>query len=241
MPSPSTPLPRSAPHYLGPFLRVLLAVLSVSGAIVLPPPCLAAEADDVQRAREHHKAGDQAFKDGRYLDAYKEWEAGYKLSPRPLFLLNMAHAERRRGELKNARTLYRRFLLMEPQSKLRGEVESVLVEIDAALAEAPEPAPAAQPEAPPLAPPAVATTPSPPELLGSRSEPEIGPPSGPPPIVSTALPPSEAEPPARPLYKRWWFWTGIGVVAAAAGGTSFFLLRGDRYTKMGSLGTVGAP
>ena len=53
----------------------------------------------------------------------------------------MAHAERRRGELKNARTLYRKFLLMEPQSKLRAEVESVLEEIDAALAEAPEAGP----------------------------------------------------------------------------------------------------
>jgi hypothetical protein len=237
MPSPSIPSTSSIPRYLGPFLRVLLALLLLSGAIAVSPPCLAAEADDVQRAREHHKAGDQAFKDGRYLDAYKEWEAGFNLSPRPLFLLNMAHAERRRGELKNARTLYRRFLLMEPQTKLRGEVESVLAEIDAALAEAPVPAPAAQPEAPPLAPPEVTTAPPPPELLGSPNEP----PSGPPPFVSTALPPSEAEPTARPLYKQWWFWTGIGVVAAAAGGTSFFLLRGPRYTKMGSLGTVGAP
>jgi tetratricopeptide (TPR) repeat protein len=237
MPSPSIPSVRSAPAPLAACLRVLLAALSVSGAIVLPAPCRAAEADDVQRAREHHKAGDQAFKEGRYQDAYKEWEAGYNLSPRPLFLLNMAHAERRRGELKNARTLYRRFLLMEPQSRLRGEVESVLAEIDAALAEAPETAPAPQPEGAPVAPPTVVTTPPPPDLLGSPGEPAIGPPS----FVSTALPPADPEPTARPLYKRWWFWTGIGVVAAAAGGASFFLLRGDGYTKMGSLGTVGAP
>ena len=43
-----------------------------------------------------------------------------------------------------------------------------------------------------------------------------------------------------PLYKRWWFWTGLGV-AAAAGTGSWLLLRGDGYTKRGSIGTLGVP
>jgi hypothetical protein len=214
---------------------VVLAALLLCPTIAPPAPAQAADAEDVKRAREHHKAGDQAFKEGRYLDAYKEWEAGYALSPRPLFLVNMAHAERRRGELKNARTLYRKFLLMEPQSKLRAEVESVLVEIDDALAEAPAAAPAPEPVA--VTPPAAEPAPPPPaKLLGSPNDPAIGPP----PIVSTALP-AEEPPSSPPLYRRWWFWTGVGVVAAAAGGASFFLLRGPGYTKSGSLGTVGAP
>jgi hypothetical protein len=236
MPSPSIRLiDRSRKP--GALMPALAALLLLSQTILLPAPTLAAEADDVQRAREHHKAGDQAFKDGRYLDAYKEWEAGYALSPRPLFLVNMAHAERRRGELKNARTLYRKFLLMEPQSKLRTEVESVLAEIDAAIPEAPEAAPAS-PSEPAVTPPAESTptTPPPGNLLGSPNEPAVGPP----PFVSTSLPADEPPTP-RPLYKRWWFWTGVGVVAAAAGGASFFLLRGPGYTKSGSLGTVGAP
>lgn len=235
MPSPSIPLLPSRRRSPGRLLPALAALLLLSP--MLTPPALAADADDVQRAREHHKAGDQAFKDGRYLDAYKEWEAGYALSPRPLFLVNMAHAERRRGELKNARTLYRKFLLMEPQSGLRAEVESVLAEIDAALAEAPEATPPPAPETPVVTPPAAEPAPAPPpNLLGSP--PDLA--AGAPPIVSTSLPP-EQPPPSPPLYKRWWFWTGVGVVAVAAGGASFFLLRGPGYTKSGSLGTVGAP
>ena len=238
MPSPSIRL-IDRPRKPGGLSPALAALLLLSQTIVLPAPvALAAEADDVQRAREHHKAGDQAFKDGRYLDAYKEWEAGYALSPRPLFLVNMAHAERRRGELKNARTLYRKYLLMEPQSKLRTEVESVLAEIDAALAEVPEAAPTSPSEPAAVTPPAESapTSPPPGNLLGSPTEPAVGPP----PFVSTSLPADEP-PPSRPLYKRWWFWTGVGVVAAAAGGASFFLLRGPGYTRSGSLGTVGAP
>jgi hypothetical protein len=236
MPSPLIRLDLDRRRKPGGLLPALAALLLLSQTIVMPVPALAADADDVQRAREHHKAGDQAFKDGRYLDAYKEWEAGYALSPRPLFLVNMAHAERRRGELKNARTLYRKFLLMEPQSKLRVEVESVLAEIDAALAEAAEAAPGPTPEAAAVTPPTEPAPPPPASLLGSPSEPAVGPP----PFVSTSLPADEP-PPSRPLYKRWWFWTGVGVVAAAAGGAGFFLLRGPGYTKSGSLGTVGAP
>jgi hypothetical protein len=234
MPSPSIRLPREGRLHLVGLLSVLVAVATVSQSLI-PAPALASDADDIARAREHHKAGDQAFKEGRYMDAYKEWEAGYNLTSRPLFLVNMAHAERRRGELKNARTLYRRFLLMEPQSKLRAEVESVLAEIEAALPETPEAAPAPQPETP-VTPPIVAPAPPPANLLGSPGDPALGPPS----FVSATLPADEPAP-SPPLYKRWWFWTGIGVVAAAAGGASFFLLRGDGYTKNGSLGTVGAP
>ena len=97
-------------------------------------PAQAAESDAVRKAREHYRSGDEAFKAGRYEDAYREWEAGYKLSGRPLFLLNMAHAERRRGQLPNARALYQRYMVMEPETKLRGGIEGVLKEIDAALA-----------------------------------------------------------------------------------------------------------
>src|SRR5207247_2486267 len=97
------------------------------------------------------KNGDEAFKAGRFEDAYREWEAGYKLSGRPLFLLNMAHAERRRGQLQNAHALYQRYLVIEPETKLRGEVEGVLKEIEDALAAeeaAARPRPAATPAPP---------------------------------------------------------------------------------------------
>src|SRR5262249_24747627 len=95
----------------------------------------AADAKETERqAREHYRKGEGAFAAGRFDEAYKEFESGYALAPRPVFILNMAHAERRRGELRNARALYKKFLVVDPQSKYRPEVEQVLQELDSALA-----------------------------------------------------------------------------------------------------------
>jgi tetratricopeptide (TPR) repeat protein len=239
MPCPSTP---SLPELPTPLSRtgvrrvlwVLTATLVVS-PLLHAGPTQAAETENVRKAREHYKAGDEAFKAGRYQDAYREWEAGYNLSPRPLFLLNMAHAERRRGELHNARSLYRRYLLMEPDSKLRGEVESVLKEIDRVLEE--EEAKKTSQTAPP---PASEAPPSAGEAVQPRSL------SAPPESVAASPPflesqieasrPDQAGAPA--IYKRWWFWGGLATVAAAGVG-GWVLLRGEPYTRNGSLGTIG--
>jgi hypothetical protein len=51
------------------------------------------------------------------------------------------------------------------------------------------------------------------------------------PLVLTARP-DEPAPTARPLYRRWWVWTGIGVVAAAV--TATLILRGSGDSPCGS-------
>jgi hypothetical protein len=197
--------------------RVLVALAAALALGVPLAPAAAADPPEVRQARELFRSGEAAFKAGRFQEAYRAWEEGYKLSPRPLFLLNMAHAERRRGELAGARTLYKRYLLMEPETPLREEVEAVLQEIDSALGAAPPPASAATPP-PLLSPPPVADAP---------------------PVVNLQ---DAAAPAARPpVYKRWWFWTGVGG-AVAAGVLGVVLLRGgDSYTRSGSLGTIGMP
>jgi hypothetical protein len=182
------------------------------------------EGDEVKRAREHFKRGDEAFKAGRLEEAFKEFEAGYLISQRPLFVLNMGHVERRRGELRNARALYRRFLLMDADSKLRGEVEAVLKEIETAIAaEEAASRPLATPG--PLSPLPVETPPPPPPA-----------PPPPPPVVLVAPPP----PPPPPFYKRWWFWTGAGAVVTAGVITAIVISRSS-YTRNGSIGTIGKP
>jgi hypothetical protein len=238
MPSPSTRSPSEA------LARALLALTLVFGAVAVSAlagaPAQAGESEDVRKAREHYKNGDDAFKAGRYDEAYREWEAGFKLSGRPLFLLNMAHAERKRGELRDARALYQRYMLMEPQTKFRAEVESVLKEIDAALA-AEDAAKAAHPDpaasAPPPPPPAPAT--APPAVSA-------------PPLSLAPPPPSESRPVGgidaearaergddHPFYGRWWFWAGAGALVAAGVLTAVLARPKDSYTKSGSLGTIG--
>jgi hypothetical protein len=73
----------------------------------------------------------------------------------------------------------------------------------AALAPAPRMATQPPPPPPALAPPPVEKQPASPTLTAKRSD---------------------EEPAASPIYTRWWFWTAIGVVAVAAGGTAYLLL-----------------
>jgi hypothetical protein len=208
-------------------LLIAFAFALLAGAPIVHPgrSAQAAESEDVRKAREHYKNGDEAFKAGRYEDAYREWEAGFKLSGRPLFVVNMAHAERKRGELRHARALYQRYIVMEPTSKLRPEIEGVLKEIDDAIAAedaAVKPAPMAAVPPPVAAPPLALGPPPPPDNQ---------------PVANlNAAPASDS-----PVYQRWWFWTAAGAVTA--GVLAAVLLRGggggSEYTKNGSLGTIG--
>jgi tetratricopeptide (TPR) repeat protein len=221
------------------------APVTVLGLILLSAPLVsrpahAADPPEEIVAREHYDKGQAAFQAGRYAEASREFEAGYELSRRPAFLLNMAHAERRQGELRKARERYRRYLLVDPESNVRGAVESVLEEIERALAAevaepatAPAPAPSqpAATEPAPVVPPPLQLAPpaalrdAPPSLLGGAD--------------TAPVTPGTKD---RPVYRRWWFWATAGAVAAATVLTGLALRRGGAsYARQGSLGTLGTP
>ena len=69
---------------------------------------------NIQRARQHFLAGKHAFETESYGKALREFQAGYALEPRPGFLLNMGHAARRMGQLREARDYYQKFLATRP-------------------------------------------------------------------------------------------------------------------------------
>jgi tetratricopeptide (TPR) repeat protein len=127
---------------------------------ILSRPDAKAEPAALKQARDHFRLGKEAYAADRFDDAYREFEAGYQLSNRPLFLLNMGHAMRRKGDLPEARTLYRRFLQVQPDSPYRAEVEALLGEIVEV-----------QPPAPPPPPPAVVPPPPPPAMLRASAPP----------------------------------------------------------------------
>jgi tetratricopeptide (TPR) repeat protein len=229
-------------------IAALAALLSVRAAG-------AADSKEAERqAREHYKKGSAAFDAGRFEEAYKEFQAGYELAPRPVFILNMAHAERRRGELRNARALYKKFLLVDPQSKFRGEVEGVLQELDGAIAAEDTAAAKLQPPAasaapaPGVAPPPVAVAPPPPPAAPAPAPiaaapapapapPPAAPPPAPEPVVAATVTAPADDGEHVPLHKRWWFWAGVGGVVIV-GVTTALLLSHSSYVKEGSLGTL---
>jgi hypothetical protein len=104
------------------------------------------EADDRAEGRRRFDAGEQLFKHGDYVQALVEYEAGYRLTRLPGFLINIAHCHRLSGDLRKARAFYRKYLLVMPTSNRKAEVEDIIRKLDEAVA---EDAPPGTPEASP--------------------------------------------------------------------------------------------
>jgi tetratricopeptide (TPR) repeat protein len=168
----------------------------------------------VREAQQHYRKGDEAFRAERYEEAYREFDQGFALVPRPLFVLNMAHAQRRRGQLREALALYRRYLAMDPETKLRADVQVVVGELEAAIA--------AEDAA------ARAKLPPPPAFV-------------PPPAPTVDLTAQAAPAAPTPVTHRWWFWAGVGAIVAAGVVAAVALASRDDYKKQGSLGSLGQP
>src|SRR4051794_34825779 len=116
-------------------LLALLPALFPGWAVAQNDVPGAAQGEAEREARAHYVLGQVAFNAGRYDQAVTEFEAGFEALPRPGFLLNIGHSERRRGNLRKARAAYKKFLLVEPTTKLRDDVMSLLGELDSALAD----------------------------------------------------------------------------------------------------------
>ena len=78
-------------------------------------------AEDEAAGKRHYKRGDELFKQGKYLDAAHEFEAGFAVAPRPLFLLNIGHSYRKAQELRRARVAYEDFLKADPTTSFRAD------------------------------------------------------------------------------------------------------------------------
>jgi hypothetical protein len=170
-----------------------------------------ATGEDEASARLHHDRGSKLYDQGRYLEAAREFEAGYQAAPRPLFLLNIGHSYRRSQDLRRAKAAYEKLLRTDPTTPHRPLVEDLIRTIDDALSVQELAIPVPTPPAPRS-----------PEVPGGRAAgPEREPPAA---SLVTALPPPE---PARSAASSsWlrspWFWGVVaGVVTAGVAGTVF--------------------
>ena len=105
-------------------------------AITIALSVSAARADtSADQARALYEAGRVQYNLGDYVGAVREFAAGYKLMPRPEFLVNMGQAYRRLGELERAREMYVRYLSEAPADEYaRAQVRKLIAEVDGALA-----------------------------------------------------------------------------------------------------------
>ena len=195
-------------------------------------PAHAASDARTEKAREHYLQADAFYKLDRYAGALQEYEQAYLAKPDPSFLYNIAQCHRLMGDRAEAVKFYRRYLKDAPNAGNRDVAEKHIKDLEAALAAPTRP--------PPVTPPAASSAPAAPPPPGGRAAAPVPSPietvspmpaaPPPPPALTLAAPapaagteasggalaagpvPSREE--ERPIYTKWWFWTGVGAVVA---------------------------
>jgi tetratricopeptide (TPR) repeat protein len=170
--------------------------------------------EDEASARLHFDRGSKLYEQGKYLEAAREFEAGYRAAPRPLFLLNIGHSYRRAQDLRQAKAAYEKLLRTDPTTPQRPMVEDLIKTIDDALT--------VQELAVPLS-PAGPTRPVP----GGAGLPSGREPSAPSTVnvVDTSAPPLPPAPSSSWRRSPWLWGILAGVVTAGVAGTVFALTR----------------
>jgi len=180
----------------------------VASLLLAASPTLAASGKDPleAQARDEFKKGQTAYNLGHFEDARQAYSEAYRLKAHPALLFNIAQCERQLGNWEKAAFGYRRFMELMPEGTDFGTARALLAEMEQKQRD--EDARAEEQrrleEAKALAQAEAAAK--------ARREAELL--KQPPPL---AHPPPVAVEEEAPVYKKWWFWTGIG--AAVVGGT----------------------
>jgi tetratricopeptide (TPR) repeat protein len=202
-------------RWLGPVLLLGIGLgLAGSARAQAPSATNAASAADAKtRAQEHLSRGNDLFTSDRFQDALIQFQAAYTAFPSPKLHFNIGQCQRALGRLSEALAQFRLFVEETPDipSDLRAEAERYIAELKNAEATQRSIAPVPRPAVPPVAPL---------ETLNAAALP----PAAPTPLLA---PPAKPDGQSPPIYKRWWFWTTIAVVAAGTVGAVLLLRPHD--------------
>ena len=202
------------------FRQVAIALLAVA---LLSRPAAAAPPtpEEKAKAREHYQKGLTHYDIKEFSEALTEFKNAYRVVQDPAFLFNIAQCYRKLGQDVEALDYYRNYVRRFPTAANRAEVDRRIQEIERELETKPHPTnPPPNHDQKPDSHPVTPITPTnpigPPPQNGTSTG---GPPNLAPPPPSDSSPTMVTATPSRPeesppLYKRWWFWTGVGVVVA---------------------------
>jgi tetratricopeptide (TPR) repeat protein len=116
-------------------MKTVLPMLALSALLCgLPASAHAEDADDAEvtrMAKEHYKAGLDAYKTGKFDVAIKELKKAYLLKRLPALLLNIGATYRKMGDYDLALHFYQKYLEEAPaEARDRGEVQKTIAEIN---------------------------------------------------------------------------------------------------------------
>jgi len=225
---------------------ITVALLCLSMATIP----ISAQADDAVTAKAKYESGVRHFDLSEFEPALADFKEAYRNKPDPAFLYNIAQCHRRLGHTDDAIAFYQSYLRRAPDAKNREEVERRISELDT-IRGAGDASIAGSSSGKPLPPPTAVKAPKKPEPENtvppstSATQPNTVPttPSeahaAATPATSAALDFSSHDQAAQesrsPIYKKWWFWTAVGAVAAGTAAVVTIMAERDP-TKIPSSG-----
>jgi len=181
---------------------------------------LPTSADSLSEAKDHYRRGTQLYDLGKYLEAANEYEAAFKLTDRPAFLFNIGQAYRLGGKPRDALAAYEGFIRRVPEAPQRAEIQQHIDELKKAIADENEKKAADDAAARKAAEEKAAAEKATAEKASAERV-----------SAEKVVVAEHAPPPEKPVYKKWWLWTVVGVVAAgAAVGIAVGVTQSDRTT-----------
>ena len=177
-----------------------LIIVLAAGVAAPATPGASSQASD-QEARTLFRRGEINFYAANYQEALDSYQRAYQARPLPGFVFNIAQCYRNLGSYERAGFFYRRYLTLERNPTRRAQVEKLIDEMQAKTRASDSAHPPPDPRA-----------------LQLGGQPSATSPDGT--LIVNAAPIRAA-----PIYRRWWFWTSLGVLAA---GTATIVLMTNR-------------
>jgi tetratricopeptide (TPR) repeat protein len=186
---------------------VLLGLIVLGAAA----PSLGRGTGGDQPGRALFERAEASFDQGRFADARADYQAAYDRDPLPELLFDIGQCYRNLGEYEQARAYFERYAELEPDSPNRAATERLAAEMDREARQR-----VRQPRAVAITTAVAAAPRVAPPSVGLQA---LAPPLGP--TVQRAAP-------KPPVYRRTWFWLGIGGAIATGAAVAFIASRDTR-------------
>lgn len=224
-------------------LLALAFLLAAAAPAAARQPAAPRAASEAQRKAEAKRLADEATRKynlGQFQEALDGYSKAYETFPAPSLLFNLGQCHRSLGNHERAVFFYEGYLREKPNAANRDVVEELLTEERGLLtkqrqdeeaqraAEAETRKKAAEEEARKKAAEDAERQRAADDERRRRSS-LIG---------LSAGGEAAGEGHAQPVYKRWWFWTAIGVGVGVLAGSTVYIVQRDTVLPAGSLGTL---